>query len=152
MKKLLRKIMVLICIAVMFLMPTSCALAETSTPVLVINYDGRKYFDYQPDFVLDTFITTTLHDTTNPVGIAGHPWTVTSGKTFRIDIITVEQNCTLQVVVLNGAGYVIYNNVLTTNYGGVVVDLPITSDDSYYVWVTAYYSPVTIRGYGGYLL
>lgn len=152
MKRILKKIIVLVCVATLLVMPASTALAATSTPVLVINYDGVKYFDYQPDFVLNAFTTTGLDDTTNPIGWGGCPWTVTAGKTFRVQITTVETNTSLQVLIISPTNGLMYNQILSTTNGGFMIDLPIASNDSYLVWVTAQYTPVTIRGYGGFLL
>ena len=147
MKKFLRRITLLALVATMFIMPASTALAA-STPELVIDIPGVKYFEYQPSpYFVASGQSPILKDTTTSDGC----WDVPAGKSFRCQI-DVDRNTTVtfRVLIVSSSSGISYDQVVTGSFA--ICDIPAKATDTcYQVWVVAY-SDINIYGYGGYCL
>ncbi len=145
MKKMLRRIIVLVCIATLCLMPASTALAA-STPVLYFDIPGVvKYFMFQPaQIVYNDGSVTALSDTTASNG----SWFATANKPFKFQINSTS-NIPLHVYIFSDNNTkLVYNN--EENGVGlieIILDAQPT-DKNYNVYVFVPYSETTIYGYG----
>jgi hypothetical protein len=143
MKNILRKIIILICVAVLFVMPVSTAYAA-SIPVLVINIPelGVKVYDFTPYAIeANDGISTALYDPST----SDQTIPVAAGKNFQIQI-NVNQNASLQVTIFGNTLY--YNETLTTSSEAIFINLPANSyNENYHIWLNAPYNAVTIYNY-----
>lgn len=143
MKKMLKKIMVLVVAATLFVMPASTALAA-SNPVVIFDDDDLTFITYQPDpYFLEGGHSLILADITNSDGW----WDVPAGKYFRLQL-TLDGNVsgTFRVLIVNSSG-IVYDSVITGAFALCEVP-PIPTNTRYQIWVTAY-SHINIYGYGG---
>ncbi len=82
MKKIIRKITVLVCASVLFILPVSTAYAA-STPVLVGTISNLKIYEYQNEPLrLDPGDTVVIADISNN----GSAWTIPPGLTFLFNV------------------------------------------------------------------
>jgi hypothetical protein len=141
MKKIFRKIVLLSCVAVLFILPAASAFAAT-IPVLVIDIpeNGVKVYKYEVVEVNDG-ISTALYDPTT----TNQTIFVPADKTFKIQI-NANNNASLQVTVFGQDLY--FNEIVTTTSGAIFVELPANSyDENYKVWVTAHFNDVQLYGF-----
>jgi hypothetical protein len=108
MKKMLRKIVVLVCVATLFVMPASTALAA-SAPVVIYDADGLTMIEFQPDPLyipgggMNTYF---LDDMSNPSGT----WYVPAGKNFNFEfMIGANTSATAKIQIFK-------NDVLVSSY------------------------------------
>ena len=144
MKKIIRKITVLVCASVLFILPVSTAYAAT-IPVLVIDIPelGVKVYDYQILEVNDGASTALYDPTTSDRTIP-----VPAGKSFSLQIIAdaFDADHALQVTIF-APGYS-YNEILTSTNGGFFIDIPArTTDTNYHVWLNARYYDVLLYSF-----
>ena len=131
MKKMLRKIAVLICAAILLILPASSASAATDqTPFIASNYNGTKTYQYPTPVVLQPGEGFTIRTETG-----WHEWGVPSGKFFSITIWSTDMTPI--------TGYIYRINAITglndlsivqenvSNVGGGFV--PVNHDTRFYI-------------------
>ncbi|MFT4144054.1 MAG: hypothetical protein QM644_06315 [Mobilitalea sp.] len=149
MKKLLRKIIVLVCVATLFVMPASTVLAATSTPVLKFSTSTAKYFEYEPTpYVLTANISTGLDDIYASEGNWYCPafknfnlvYTLATSSSYRITILRIEAG---------SSQFTVVSNSTYTGIGGSIQLGQYAGDASYKVLITGI-TTTHIVSYGGY--
>ena len=128
MKKVLRKFIVIVCVATLCIMPSTTALASTtSQPVLTYDAYGMKMFTYQPD-PLDVYAGQTVYFLDN-----GSEWQVPAGKSFGFYMGSFSGTYRIQVF-RGGSGIVTDMQISGSRY----FVYPVESSSTYYfAFITA---------------
>lgn len=144
MKNIFKHCFALLLVVTLFAAPSLTSAASTSTPVLLTNTEGIKYFQYQPSpYYCDSHQAAILKDTTDSNG----RWNVPAGLDFTFNVYFEQQtNLNYRIFVFNSNGSRVYDSgIISEGYPQVVIPAKATAD-SYEIWISAY-SPFSIEAY-----
>jgi hypothetical protein len=138
--------MVLVCVATLFVMPASTALAA-SVPVPIFMDDQSVIYEFQPDPLYSAGGGTESFEFVNYYGPSGQ-WYVPAGNNFRFQIITKEPNTTIRMTIYKN-GVQVSDYVVSSTIYGYFVDITTENTNNQWKFVVTPYSSATISIYAG---